>query len=265
MNDLDTPKDVRFASAQTDIDLASAPGDDVGSRIVSPAERVSWQSGLGMRLPRRGQPLLVASGRRTRHLIAKRVFDVVFSAAALVALLPFLVLLAVVLKATSKGPVLFRQEREGRWGKPFMAYKFRSMKTEECDRSGVAQTVKDDPRVTAIGRLIRRTSIDELPQLLNVLLGDMSLVGPRPHVVGMHAGGMNYRELVPYYDLRLEVLPGITGWAQVNGLRGPTDRIDRARARIDHDLSYIQNFSFWLDLHIILRTIRREFFGGTGL
>ena len=264
MNDLNTLKDVRFATAQMDIDLAGALSGDVESRFGLRTERVSWQNGLTMRLPRRGQPLFVESARRTRHLVAKRVFDFVASAGALVALLPFFVILAVVIKATSKGPVLFRQEREGRWGKPFMAYKFRSMKVEECDLSGVAQTVKDDPRVTAIGRLMRRTSIDELPQLLNVLMGDMSLVGPRPHVSGMRAGGMSYKELVPYYDQRLEMLPGLTGWAQVNGLRGPTERADRARARVDHDLAYIQNFSFWLDLHIIGQTIRHEFVGGTG-
>jgi lipopolysaccharide/colanic/teichoic acid biosynthesis glycosyltransferase len=262
MNDLNTLKDVRFAAA--DIDLAGALGGDVESRISARGERVSWQNGLAMRLPRRGQPLFVASARRTRHLIAKRVFDVLASAGALIALMPFFIILAVLIKTTSKGPVLFRQEREGRWGKPFMAYKFRSMKTEECDLSGVAQTVKDDPRVTAIGRLIRRTSIDELPQLLNVLAGDMSLVGPRPHVAGMRAGGMGYKELVPYYDERLEMVPGLTGWAQVNGLRGPTDRADRARARVDHDLAYIQNFSFWLDLYIIGQTIRYEFVGGSG-
>ncbi len=262
MNDLNTLKDVRFAAA--DIDLAGALGGDLESRIRSRAERVSWQNGLGMRLPRRGEPLFVPSARRTRHLIAKRAFDILASAGALLALLPFFIILAVLIKATSKGPVLFRQEREGRWGKPFMAYKFRSMKVEECDLSGVAQTVKDDPRVTAIGRLIRRTSIDELPQLLNVLMGDMSLVGPRPHVSGMLAGGMGYKELVPYYDQRLEMLPGLTGWAQVNGLRGPTERADRARARIDHDLAYIQNFSFWLDLYIIGQTIRHEFVGGSG-
>jgi lipopolysaccharide/colanic/teichoic acid biosynthesis glycosyltransferase len=124
--------------------------------------------------------------------------------------------------------------------------------------------VKNDPRVTAIGSFIRKTSIDELPQLINVLRGDMSLVGPRPHVPGMKAGGMLYRKLVPYYDVRLTMLPGLTGWAQANGWRGETDAPVAGRSRVDHDIAYIANFSLWLDLKIILMTIRREFVVGSG-
>jgi lipopolysaccharide/colanic/teichoic acid biosynthesis glycosyltransferase len=264
MNDLNTLKDMRFASSQVDIDLAGAMHGNVESWVGSRSEPVSRQNGLSMRLPRGGQPLVVDSGRRTRHLVAKRVFDVLASAGALIALMPLLAIVALIIVTTSRGPVLFRQEREGYKGRAFLAYKFRSMKVEECDVSGVAQTVRDDPRVTPIGRVLRRTSIDELPQLINVLVGDMSLVGPRPHVAGMRAGGQLYRDLVPYYDYRLEMLPGLTGWAQANGLRGPTDRADRARARVDHDIAYIQNFSFWLDLKIVAMTIRHEFVGGSG-
>jgi polysaccharide biosynthesis protein PslA len=202
---------------------------------------------------------------RRFHLMAKRAFDIVASLLAILALAPLLLIAAVLVVTTSRGPVFFRQEREGLFGMPFHAFKFRTMRVDQCDLSGVNQTVQDDPRITPIGKFLRRTSIDELPQLLNVLLGEMSLVGPRPHVANMQAGGMGYRELVPYYDQRLAMVPGLTGWAQANGLRGPTHRADLARARVDHDLAYIQNFSFWLDLKIIWLTIRREFLNGGGL
>jgi lipopolysaccharide/colanic/teichoic acid biosynthesis glycosyltransferase len=203
--------------------------------------------------------------RRRAHLIAKRLFDVTASLLALLALAPLLIITAVLVTGTSRGPAFFRQEREGLMGAPFKAFKFRTMRLEQCDHSGVAQTVEDDPRITPVGKFLRRTSIDELPQLLNVLRGEMSLVGPRPHVANMQAGGMSYRELVPYYDRRLAMVPGLTGWAQANGFRGPTHRADLARARIDHDLAYIQNFSFWLDLKIIWLTVRREFLSGGGI
>ena len=206
----------------------------------------------------------IASPGRAIHLIAKRVFDVTVAALALVFLLPLFAVIAAAIKLESKGPVFFRQPRQGRHGKLFATYKFRSMRVAEGDASGIAQTVFGDPRRTRVGALLRRTSIDELPQLFNVLLGEMSIVGPRPHVPGMRAGGLAYDELVPYYDRRLDMLPGITGWAQANGLRGSTIDAGRARARIDHDIAYIQNFSIWLDLRIIGLTVAREFIGGTG-
>jgi lipopolysaccharide/colanic/teichoic acid biosynthesis glycosyltransferase len=237
------------------------PAND--ARVALRRGGISLQSGLPMRIPTGGGGVQ-HSARRLRHLRAKRVFDAVASAAALLALMPLLVLTALLVKVTSSGPVFFRQEREGFQGRPFMALKFRSMRIDDCDITGVAQTVKNDPRVTVVGSFLRRTSIDELPQLINVLRGDMSLVGPRPHVSGMRAGGTSYDQLVPYYYARLEMLPGLTGWAQANGLRGPTDRADKARARIDHDIAYIQNFSFWLDIKIILLTLRHEFLGGSG-
>lgn len=196
--------------------------------------------------------------------MAKRALDVVLSGLGLLALLPLLVIVAVLIKLESPGPVFFRQKREGINGTLFSVYKFRSMRTELGDASGVAQTVSGDPRVTPIGRFLRKTSIDELPQLINVLVGDMSLVGPRPHVPGMLAGGIQYRELVTYYDDRHRVRPGITGWAQVNGLRGST--VDRrvATARIDYDLAYIDNWSLVLDVKILFLTVWREFTRGTG-
>ena len=263
MNDLNRLDDLLLASPQMGLDSAS--GMHVAPSWVGVRrEAASQQSGLPMRLPRNGSALVRDSARRQRHLQAKRVFDVVMSGLALLFLAPLFVIVALLIKVSSAGPVFFRQEREGYLGHPFQALKFRSMRLEDCDLSGVAQTTEDDPRVTRIGRVIRRTSIDELPQLINVFRGDMTLVGPRPHVAGMRAGGMAYKELVPYYDLRLQMVPGLTGWAQANGLRGPTHRADKARARIDHDIAYIQNFSFWLDMKIIVRTLRHEFLGGSG-
>ncbi|WP_404404959.1 sugar transferase [Pelagibacterium halotolerans] len=191
--------------------------------------------------------------------------DILLSLATLIFLAPFLAIVAIGIVLTSKGPVLFTQIREGLGGEPFAVYKFRSMYIDRCDASGVAQTKAGDPRLTPIGRVLRRTSIDELPQLLNVLKGDMSLIGPRPHVYDMLAGGRRYRELVPYYAARHGMKPGISGWAQANGLRGPTDDAEVAWARIDHDIAYIQNFSLLLDIKIIWLTLRREFLGGSGL
>jgi exopolysaccharide biosynthesis polyprenyl glycosylphosphotransferase len=211
-----------------------------------------------------GSPVSHHLPKRRWQMAAKRVMDVVLAGLALVALMPLFAIVALLIKLSSKGPVLFRQEREGIDGKPFDVFKFRSMRVEDCDFSGVLQTSKDDPRCTPIGRFIRRTSVDELPQLFNVLRGDMSLVGPRPHVAGMLAAGVPYRTLVPFYDARLSMRPGLTGWAQANGLRGSTVSVTASRARIEHDVAYVQNFSLWLDIKIILMTIRTEFFGGTG-
>ncbi len=224
----------------------------------------SSQSGLPLDLGDRwGSSVTLPSGVEGQ-LVLKRMFDVLFAVAAILALLPLLCIVAVLVKITSPGPVLFRQIREGLDGKPFEALKFRSMRSETGDASGIQQTVVNDDRVTPLGRFLRRTSIDELPQLLNVLKGDMSVVGPRPHVPGMKAAGRLYRDLVPYYDARLKMRPGITGWAQANGLRGMTQEVSTARARVDHDLAYIQNYSFLLDIKIILLTAQKEFLSGSG-
>jgi lipopolysaccharide/colanic/teichoic acid biosynthesis glycosyltransferase len=150
------------------------------------------------------------------------------------------------------------------FGEKIRVYKFRSMRTDLCDATGVAQTVKNDPRVTKMGAILRKTNIDELPQLINVLKGDMSLVGPRCHAIGMFAGGRLYEDLVPNYHKRHTVRPGITGLAQMRGLRGPTDRADKARARIASDIYYVDNFSVWLDIKIIFGTLWSELKGGKG-
>lgn len=188
-------------------------------------------------------------------LAVKRGFDIVVSGLLILILSPVLLALAAAVKLTSKGPVLFIQRRWGKGNVPFRLYKFRSMHTDLEDRSGIAHTVKNDPRLTAIGRFIRRSSLDELPQLFNVLMGDMSLVGPRAHVLGMHAAGVRYEDLVPEYFARHAVRPGITGLAQVRGLRGEVTDADHAQARVDADLEYIRNFSVWADIRIMLATI----------
>jgi exopolysaccharide biosynthesis polyprenyl glycosylphosphotransferase len=195
----------------------------------------------------------------------KRAIDVVGATCALVFLAPLLISVAAAIKLTSPGPVLFSQYRYGHRNKRFRIYKFRTMHTHLGDRSGTAQTTRHDPRVTRIGRLLRNTSLDELPQLLNVVKGDMSLVGPRPHVPGMLASGFLYEELVPYYFQRHHLRPGITGLAQVNGLRGETTQAGTAIARIDYDLEYIENWSPWMDVKIILKTCKREFLRGSGI
>jgi lipopolysaccharide/colanic/teichoic acid biosynthesis glycosyltransferase len=198
------------------------------------------------------------------QLSVKRALDVAGAACALVFLAPLLIAIAVAIKATSSGPVMFRQYRYGYRNKRFLIYKFRTMHTHLADLGGTKQTTRHDPRITSIGRLLRSTSLDELPQLLNVLRGDMSLVGPRPHVPGMFAGGMLYEELVPYYFQRHTVRPGITGLAQVNGCRGETVQAHDAIARIDYDLEYIEKWSPWIDVKIIAKTCRREFLSGHG-
>jgi len=212
-----------------------------------------------------GQPVMPGiDDRRRSVLTCKRLMDIAISAIALVLLSPVFGLIALAVKASSAGPVLFRQKRVGYLGREFSILKYRTMWQDSCDHAGLLQTRLNDQRLTGIGRLLRRTNLDELPQLINVLLGDMSLVGPRPHVAKQLAADKPYKKVVAYYDHRLLMTPGLTGWAQANGLRGPTTEIGLARSRVDHDLAYIQNFSLWLDVKIIWRTICREVFRCTG-
>ena len=183
--------------------------------------------------------------------VIKRLTDVVLASIFLVVVLPVLFLVAVLVKATSAGPVIFRQRRYGLDGAEIVVYKFRTMKVTE-DGERVVQATVGDPRVTPVGAFLRRYSIDELPQLVNVIQGRMSLVGPRPHAV---AHNEQYRKLIKGYMVRHKVLPGITGLAQVNGCRGETADIEQMKARVDYDLQYLRHWSLAMDLGILLKTV----------
>jgi putative colanic acid biosynthesis UDP-glucose lipid carrier transferase len=182
--------------------------------------------------------------------LVKRLMDVAISVVVLLFLSPFLLLIALLIKLGSTGPVIFKQRRYGLDGQIIDVYKFRTMKVVE-DGPQIRQVTKDDPRVTSIGRILRRYSIDELPQLFNVLAGSMSLVGPRPHAV---AHNEEYRRLIKGYMVRHKVLPGITGLAQVNGCRGETIRLEEMKARIEYDLDYLRQWTPSLDIRILFLT-----------
>lgn len=181
--------------------------------------------------------------------LAKRALDVVVSSFLLVPMLPLMLLSALCIKLSSRGPVLFTQTRTGFGGTPFRIFKFRTLTTMD-DGPVVKQVSRDDIRLTRVGRVLRQTSVDELPQLINILRGEMSLVGPRPHAA---AHTDHYGELIGHYAYRHHVKPGLTGWAQVNGFRGETT-LSQMKARVDHDLWYIDNWSLWLDVKILLKT-----------
>jgi Undecaprenyl-phosphate glucose phosphotransferase len=184
-------------------------------------------------------------------LASKRVVDVILSTVALLLLSPLLLLVSVAIKLDSPGPILFRQSRKGFNGKDFKIYKFRSMTVLEDGQIICQAATRDDRRITRVGRILRTTSIDELPQLFNVLRGEMSLVGPRPHAI---AHDNEYTETIANYAFRHHVKPGITGWAQAHGLRGGTTKLDLMKKRVELDIWYINNWSLWLDLWIILLT-----------
>jgi putative colanic acid biosynthesis UDP-glucose lipid carrier transferase len=184
--------------------------------------------------------------------VLKRAFDLAVGGLGLLAVSPFLALIALGVKASSPGPVLFRQRRYGLNGEEINVFKFRSMTVCE-DGDVVKQATRNDSRVTAFGGFLRRTSLDELPQLFNVMQGSMSLVGPRPHAV---AHNEQYRKLISGYMIRHKVRPGITGWAQVNGLRGETDTIEKMSARVNYDIDYLKHWSLGLDLRILMRTVK---------
>lgn len=185
------------------------------------------------------------------HGFAKRCFDLAFSATFLAGAWPLLVALGLGVKLSSPGPALFRQARSGRDGREIGVLKFRTMRVTE-NGAQVRQAQKNDPRVTRFGSFLRRTSLDELPQFVNVLRGDMSVVGPRPHAV---AHNQHYRTKILEYMLRHKVRPGITGWAQVNGFRGETETVDKMVERVSHDLEYIRSWTFGLDLRVVWLTV----------
>jgi lipopolysaccharide/colanic/teichoic acid biosynthesis glycosyltransferase len=247
---------VAYSAARKNADLTARAADI----RFSPASTTALNQNLGAVRHASGLSLTFSGGvpiaalptrSRTVQLVLKRAMDLVLAVFALVVLAPVLVVLGIAIRLTSRGPALFCQDRDGLNGTVISVCKFRSMYVDRGE-------------VTPLGRLMRRTSIDELPQLLNVIRGDMSLIGPRPHPLGLRADGGPYEALVPYYRARHVMRPGISGWAQANGLRGPTDDAAAAEARIEHDVAYVQNFNLLLDIRIMIRTVLREFVTGTG-
>jgi Undecaprenyl-phosphate glucose phosphotransferase len=212
--------------------------------VAGLVDRPMTDIGLAKTVELKREPL------RLQERVVKRIFDSLAAGAALVVLSPMLIAIAILIKLDSRGPVLFRQTRVGFNGRTFRILKFRTMKTLD-DGPVIRQATRGDDRVTQIGQWLRATSADELPQLINVLLGDMSLVGPRPHAL---AHDSQYDLAIGNYAARHRVKPGITGWAQVCGYRGETPTVDLMLKRVEHDLWYIDNWSFWLDAVILLRT-----------
>lgn len=201
-----------------------------------------------------GQPVLALCETPFQGFngLVKRTSDIVLALTILMLIAPLLGVIALAIRMESPGPAVFRQRRYGLDGREIVVYKFRSMRVCE-DGDTIHQAKRGDHRLTRLGALLRRTSLDELPQFINVLQGRMSVVGPRPHAV---AHNEHYRQLIKGYMLRHKVRPGITGWAQVNGHRGETDTLEKMQARLDYDLAYLRHWSLGLDLRIILRTVR---------
>ncbi len=184
------------------------------------------------------------------HGVLKRLLDLAIAIPLLILLAPVMGAIALIVRTGSEGPALFRQTRQGLYGAHFQILKFRTMTVLE-NGPAIVQATRNDGRITRAGQWLRRTSLDELPQLINVINGDMSLIGPRPHAL---AHDHYYGRQIAHYDLRQDVKPGISGWAQVNGLRGETLTVDRMRDRVDHDVWYVRNASFALDMKILFRT-----------
>ena len=193
-----------------------------------------------------------------RALHLKRAMDAALALGALMTLSPLLLLIALIIRLDSPGPALYRQTRNGLGGREFLMLKFRTLRIEVCapPAGRFQQITRDDPRVTRVGRLLRWTSLDELPQLVNVLRGEMAIVGPRPHPVTLNE---RYAEKIDLYGSRHAVKPGITGWAQVNGLRGETETLDKMEQRVRYDLYYIEHWSLMFDIRILAQTLRLGF------
>lgn len=230
-------------------------GANVQSEIVVP--ELLELAPLGLGLNRDVPTIIVAAGPlNLMDRIIKRSFDLTLASTALVCLTPFLILTALAVRLNSTGPILFKQVRIGRGNQMFRMYKFRSMYVRELDGAGHRSTSRDDDRVTSVGRFIRRTSVDELPQLINVLKGDMSIVGPRPHALGSRAADKLFWEVDQRYWGRHATKPGLTGLAQIRGYRGATLVEDDLKNRLLADLEYLENWSIWRDIKIIFLTVR---------
>ncbi len=258
-----------------DLIVLAAPTYDT-QRLLALAGEVQWISadvvalvedaealrGSRMRSEVAGRPVLVLHRHPLKgaEAVLKLVEDYAVAITALLLAGPAMLVVALALRIAGGGPVLFRQRRLGFNGRPFTIYKFRTLRVDPSD-DGSRGVVAGDPRCTRLGSLLRKTSLDELPQLFNVLRGEMSIVGPRPHVPNMQVGPGAYAEVVQAYAARHQIKPGLTGWAQINGMRGGIDTLDRARQGVELDLFYIRNWSLWLDLRIILATAFRHLAG----
>ncbi|WP_448658025.1 exopolysaccharide biosynthesis polyprenyl glycosylphosphotransferase [Sphingomonas sp. CJ99] len=230
-------------------------GANVRSEIVAPELQGLGPIGVG---GWGGKPTLVVAQAPLSgpEMAIKRLFDVCFAGVALIALLPLFAIVSLMIRLESAGPIFFVQTRIGLGNKMFAMYKFRSMRTEMCDANASTLTARNDSRVTRVGKFIRKTSIDELPQLLNVLKGDMSVVGPRPHALGARAADKLYWEIDGRYWHRHAVKPGLTGLVQVSGFRGNTENAADLENRLQADFAYMKNWSLWNDLLIIFRTFK---------
>jgi Undecaprenyl-phosphate glucose phosphotransferase len=233
------------------VDIRLAPDT---ARFYRPDARVSSIGGL---------PFLHLSDKPIAGLgaAAKRTEDLLIGVPLLCLAAPLMLLVALAIRLDSPGPVLFVQPRLGFNNRIIRVRKFRTMQGRAADEDGCRQAVRGDPRVTRVGRFLRRTSLDELPQLLNVVRGSMSLVGPRPHALGTAAAGLPFEVAAADYEARHRVKPGITGWAQVRGWRGETDTVEKLRCRVEHDLHYIAHWSLWFDLRILALTVGAVFRG----
>jgi len=232
-------------------------GAGVHAEVVSPIARDIGALGIRHYAESNFSTLLISTGAlRLRDRVLKRSFDISFSLLALVVLSPLLLAAALAIKFQDGGPVFFRQQRMGRGNHLFAILKFRSMQHARGDKSGGRSAAKNDDRITRVGRIIRRTSVDELPQLWNVLKGDMSIVGPRPHALGSQAGEKLFWQIDRRYWLRHTLRPGITGLAQVRGYRGATDSEDDLSNRLQSDLEYLRDWNLWHDMAIIASTLR---------
>lgn len=231
---MDLPTNILLGPDLAHFDLSSRPSAQLGTLPAATLTRLPMRDWAGL---------------------GKWIEDKLIVVTAAVFLAPLLLLVAVLIKIDSPGPVLFRQKRFGFNNVEFDVFKFRTMYVSKTELVGMQQTTRDDQRVTRVGRFLRRASIDELPQLINVLRGDMSIVGPRAHPVGMLVANQPYQEIVRHYAARHRVKPGITGLAQVNGNRGLVDTPEKAKSRVHYDLFYIEHWSIWLDLSILLRTV----------
>ncbi|MBN4073447.1 exopolysaccharide biosynthesis polyprenyl glycosylphosphotransferase [Mariprofundus ferrooxydans] len=235
-------RDLQLQLIDLNVDIVWAP-DIFGLHMISPSVREL----AGVPLYYLSESPLVEGAQLSKMLLDKSLTLV-----ALLLLFPFMLIIALAVKLTSPGPVLFKQERHGLNGKIIKVMKFRSMQVHDEADGVITQATRNDSRITSIGQFLRRSSLDELPQLFNVLKGDMSLVGPRPHA---RAHNDFYAGKIEAYMSRHRILPGMTGLAQVNGFRGETDTLEKMEKRVEYDLAYINNWSIWLDVRIMIKTV----------